>query len=72
MVFGALGVAGYLGHLSHRVFANSLLFSFALTSLGLGLIALGIVWQQRREQLTQQLRAYLPQELLAFLPALRR
>jgi len=72
MVFGALGVAGYLGHLSYKVFADSLLFPFVLTLLGLGLIALGIVWQKRREQLTQRFREHLPPDLLAFLPALRR
>jgi len=72
MVFGALGVAGYLGHRSYKVFADSLLFSFVLTLLGLGLIAFGIVWQKRREQLTQRFREHLPAELLAFLPALRR
>jgi len=72
MVFGALGVAGYLGHLSYKVFADSLLFPFVLTLLGLGLIALGIAWQKRREQWTQRLRGHLPAELLTFLPALRR
>ena len=45
-VLGALGVAGYLGYLSYRVFKDSLLFPFALTLLGLGLVALGIWWQQ--------------------------
>jgi len=72
MVFGALGVAGYLAHLSYKVFADSLLFPFVLTLLGLGLIALGIAWQKQREQLTRRFRAHVPQELLAFLPALRR
>jgi len=72
MVFGAMGVAGYLGHLAYKVFADSLLFPFVLTLLGLGLIALGIAWQKRREALTQRLRGHLPAELLAFLPALRR
>jgi len=72
MLFGALGVTGYLGHLSYRVFADSLLFPFVLTLLGLGLIALSIVWQKRREQLTQRFREHLPPDLLTFLPALRR
>ena len=45
-VLGALGVAGYLGYLAHRVFQDSLLFPFALTLLGLGLVALGVWWQR--------------------------
>src|SRR5262249_58406145 len=30
-VFGTLGIAGYLGHLSYKVFKDSLMFPFALT-----------------------------------------
>ncbi|MND56080.1 hypothetical protein D3C80_471760 [compost metagenome] len=72
MVFGALGVAGYLGYLAHHVFADSLLFALVLTLLGLGLIGLGIAYQKRREALTSALRASLPPGLVRFLPALRR
>jgi hypothetical protein len=72
MVFGALGVAGYLGYLSYHVFGDSLLFPLVLTLIGLGLIALGIAYQKRREALTGALRANLPAGLLRYLPALRR
>jgi hypothetical protein len=37
MVFGALGVAAYLGYLSYEVFADSLLFPVVVTLIGLGL-----------------------------------
>ncbi|MNP71039.1 hypothetical protein D3C76_1673640 [compost metagenome] len=67
MVFGALGVAGYLGYLSHHIFGDSLLFPLVLT-----LIGLGIAYQKRREALTSALRESLPPALLRFLPALRR
>jgi hypothetical protein len=54
-VFGGLGVAIYLGHLSHKVFGNSLLFPFALTLLGLGVVALGIWWQRHEAQINARL-----------------
>ncbi|MDF9754701.1 hypothetical protein ACVWY1_005189 [Pseudomonas sp. TE6288] len=72
MVFGAMGVAVYLGHLSHEVFADSLLFPVVLSLIGLGVIALGVLYQKRREAMSEQLRARLPAGLLQWLPALRR
>ena len=59
-VLGALGVAGYLGYLSHRVFQNSLLFPFALTLLGLAVVALGIWWQRHEPAIEARLGAWLP------------
>jgi len=50
-VLGALGVAGYLGYLSHRVFQDSLMFPFALTLLGLSVVALGIWWQRHEDRI---------------------
>ncbi|AMK33236.1 hypothetical protein [Pseudomonas mosselii] len=72
MVFGAMGVAAYLGYLSYEVFADSLLFPVVLTLIGLGVIGLGVLYQKRREALSEQLRAQLPERLLQLLPALRR
>lgn len=72
MVFGALGVAGYLGYLSYEVFEDSLLFPIVLTLIGLGIMALGLLYQRHREALSEGLRTRLPQSLLDFLPALRR
>lgn len=71
MVFGALGVAAYLGYLSHEVFAESLLFPVVLTLIGLGVIGLGLVYQKRKEQLSNSLRTRLPLWLQNALPALR-
>jgi hypothetical protein len=59
-ILGALGVAGYLGYLSHRVFQNSLLFPFALTLLGLAVVALGIWWQRHERAIEQRLSGWLP------------
>jgi hypothetical protein len=59
-VFGALGVAVYLGYLSHRVFGDSLGFAFVLTLLGLGVVALGIWWQRHEAQINAYFSAWLP------------
>jgi hypothetical protein len=47
LVFGALGVHLYLGHLAYEVFKDSFFFPFVLALLGLSLILL-TVWFQRR------------------------
>ena len=59
-VLGAVGVAGYLGYLSHRVFSNSMLFPFALTLLGLGVVALGVWWQRNELRINARLAQYVP------------
>jgi hypothetical protein len=41
-VFGGIGLFGYLGHLTFRVFPDTLGFSLALTVLGLALIAIAV------------------------------
>lgn len=59
-VFGGLGTAGYFGHLAYDVFQDSMIFPFALTIIGLGVIYLGIVWQRHEEMITNRLRGLLP------------
>jgi hypothetical protein len=68
VVFGALGVTGYIGHLAYRVFADSLLFPFALTFLGLAIIALGVIYQRNRVQVERMVAALMPAKYLALLP----
>lgn len=60
VVFGALGVAGYLGHLAYDVFKDSMMFPFVLTIIGLGVIYLGIIWQRHEETISSKLRGLLP------------
>lgn len=62
-VFGGLGAAGYIGHLAHDVFRDSMLFPFALTLIGLGVIYLGILWQRHEANITARLRTALPPPL---------
>jgi hypothetical protein len=60
VVFGGLGAAGYLGHLAHDVFKDSMMFPFVLTIVGLGVIYLGIIWQRHEEMISTKLRELLP------------
>ena len=62
-VFGGLGVAIYLGYLSHRVFGDSLAFAFVLTLLGLGVVALGIWWQRHEAQINATFANWVPEGL---------
>src|SRR6185295_17012623 len=59
-VFGGLGVASYLGYLSWQLFRDSMLFPFALTAFGFGIVYLGILWQRHEERLARALRGILP------------
>ena len=59
-VLGGLGVAIYLGYLAARVFQDSLAFSFVLSLLGLGVVALGVWWQRHEARIHQRLAGWLP------------
>jgi len=59
-VFGGLGVAGYLGHLSYSVFSDSMLFPVALSAIGFAVIAAGVYWQRHEREIVSRLRAWLP------------
>ncbi|MBF0460826.1 MAG: DUF2157 domain-containing protein [Magnetococcales bacterium] len=63
-VFGGLGLAGYLFHLSYRVFANSILFPFVLAGVGLGMVYLGSLWQKNEARLATHHQRLLPATLL--------
>jgi hypothetical protein len=69
VVFGGLGIAGYLGHLSHRVFQDSLVFPVALTAIGIGIVWLGVLWQRREAVWSARLRSFAPAELRELLEA---
>ena len=68
MVFGALGVAGYLGHLAEQVFKDSLLFPFALSLIGVAVIAAGLLYYRSRHRLDRWLAHNLPRSLTMMRP----
>jgi hypothetical protein len=62
-VLGALGVTGYLWHLASSVFKDSMLFSIALTLLGLGVMAVGVWWQRHEHVIQAWLARWVPDGL---------
>lgn len=69
IIFGALGLFGYLGHLAYRVFENSLLFPVVLSLIGLAIIYLGLAYQRRRDQIERGFRARVAPHIRGFIPA---
>ncbi len=68
-VFGAVGVAVYLGDLSSRVFKDSALFPFVLSAIGILVIAAGLLYYRRRQAIDAWFAAHLPPWLRALRPA---
>jgi hypothetical protein len=68
-VFGTLGIAGYLGHLAHSVFKDSMLFPFALSLIGIGIIALGLLYHRKQAAIAAWAEASLPDALRRLRPA---
>ncbi|KAB7624073.1 DUF2157 domain-containing protein [Alkalilimnicola sp. S0819] len=65
-LFGALGVAAYLGHLAD-LFTNSLLFPVALGALGIGIVFAGLAWQRNEARITAAMLSVLPAPLRALI-----
>lgn len=68
VVCGGLGLALYLGHLSSRVFRDSLLFPVALTAIGFAVMACGVLWQRHESRIQAALRRRVPAMLQRWLP----
>lgn len=71
IIFGALGVFGYVGHLAFQVFQDSLLFPFVLTVIGLLVIYIGILFQRYYVQFERHVLESLPPTFKALLPSNR-
>jgi hypothetical protein len=68
LVFGALGLFGYLGHLAYRVFNDSLLFPFVVSLLGVAIIYLGMQYQRRHKEIERHLRYLVVPHIRSLLP----
>jgi hypothetical protein len=62
-VFGAIGVATYLGYLASEVFKEVILFSFALSAIGLMVIGLGLLLNRNRARVMAAMDTLVPQSL---------
>jgi len=60
-VFGVIGIAMYLGDLAGKVFKDSLLFPFALSLIGIAVIAAGLLYYRHQERITAWLEARVPE-----------
>lgn len=67
-VFGAIGVFAYLSYLSYSVFADSILFPFILTVLGILIIFLGVQYQRHYAALERWMEEGLPYTVRRWLP----
>jgi hypothetical protein len=71
-VFGAFGISAYLSHLAAVVFKDSLLFPFALSLIGVAVIAAGLLYHRKQEAISAWLTAHLPAAVLRLRPAHNR
>lgn len=68
-VFGAVGICLYLGHLADVVFKDSLLFPFALSLIGIAVIAAGLLYHRKQDAIAAWLATNLPEAVLRLRPA---
>jgi hypothetical protein len=59
-VFGVIGIAIYLGDLANKVFKDSLLFPFALSAIGVAVIAAGLLYYRRQDAVGAWIEARIP------------
>lgn len=67
-VFGVLGIAIYLGDLASKVFKDSLLFPFALSAIGVTVIAAGLLYYRRQDKIAAWLDATMPDAIKRLRP----
>jgi hypothetical protein len=68
LVFGAIGVFSYLTSLAHTLLRDSLLFPFAVSLLGVAIIALGIFLQKQMPRIKSFVDANLSGSVARMLP----
>lgn len=69
LVFGTIGVSGYIGHLTYQLFKDSILFPFSLTLIGLLTIYGGIVYSRKQDAVEGWIRNRMPGWIQRFLPS---
>ena len=68
-VFGTIGIAIYLGDLAEKAFRDSLIFPFALSMIGVLVIAIGLYYHRHQHAVADWLDTNLPPALKRLRPA---
>jgi len=68
-VFGSMGIAAYLGYLAGDVFKDMIVFSFALSAIGLAIIFAGLWLHKNSARMATRLSQLLPPLLQKLRPA---
>lgn len=68
IVFGTLGVMGYISHLAWQVFEDSYAFPIALAFLGICTVYLGVKYQKNKRIVETAIEQMLPQFLIEWRP----
>ncbi len=68
MVFGVIGIGEFLSRLSYELFKDSKLFPFALTLIGLLIIASGIMYQKKRHSIENVMNKLIPEGIKKLRP----
>ncbi len=68
-VFGGIGLTIYLGYLADEVFRNSIIFPFALSAIGVSIIAAGLFFHRYGDRISRVLTRLLPPFLQDIRPA---
>jgi hypothetical protein len=71
VVFGALGVMGYITYLSHRVFKDSIAFPFVLSFIGILILFVAVKYAKNRESIDRAVMNRVPAWLRKRLPKAR-
>lgn len=71
MVFGSLGVFGYLCDLAYAIFEDSMFFPLALCLIGLSIIFLGVQYQRNYDSISKLIENLVPLWFKKHLPAYR-
>jgi hypothetical protein len=68
-VFGTIGIAIYLGDLAEKAFKDSMLFPFALSLIGVAIIAFGLYYHRHQAAIGTWIDARMPEALKRLRPA---
>lgn len=68
-VFGTIGIAMYLGDLAEKVFRDSMLFPFALSLIGVAIIAFGLYYHRHQAAIAAWIDVRMPEALKRLRPA---